>query len=109
MKLSTATLGFPRMGPRRELKFALEKHWRGDLDMAGLLAAHNAVTDKAWALQKNAGIDRITVGDDYLYDAVLAWVDALGIVSARHRQLPSTTNRLFAMARGIDGVTALSK
>lgn len=26
----THTLGFPRMGARRALKFALESHWRGD-------------------------------------------------------------------------------
>jgi 5-methyltetrahydropteroyltriglutamate--homocysteine methyltransferase len=109
MKLSTSSLGFPRMGPRRELKFALEKHWRGDLDLSGLLAVSNAVTDKAWELQKNAGIDRITVGDNYLYDGVLTWTDALGIVTTRYRELPSGTVRQFAMARGKDGMTALSK
>ncbi len=25
--IATANLGFPRIGPRRELKFALEKFW----------------------------------------------------------------------------------
>lgn len=109
MKLSTSTLGFPRMGPRRELKFALEKYWKGDLDFTGLISVSNAVTDQAWDLQKSANIEHITVGDDYLYDGVLAWADSLGIVSSRHRQLPSGPDRLFAMARGKDGSTALSK
>ena len=34
--ITTANLGFPRMGADRELKWALEQHWRGDLDAAGL-------------------------------------------------------------------------
>ena len=29
-------LGFPRIGARRELKFALEAFWRGDLNEAQL-------------------------------------------------------------------------
>ncbi|MEE7567401.1 hypothetical protein HH297_13890, partial [Xanthomonas sp. Kuri4-3] len=29
-------LGFPRIGARRELKHALESHWRGDIDAAAL-------------------------------------------------------------------------
>ncbi|MDR0735456.1 MAG: hypothetical protein LBF51_01260, partial [Zoogloeaceae bacterium] len=29
MTLRTHILGFPRMGENRELKFALERHWRG--------------------------------------------------------------------------------
>ena len=34
------TLGFPRMGAQRELKFALERHWRG---AAVDLASHDAI------------------------------------------------------------------
>ncbi|MEL0029016.1 MAG: hypothetical protein VW625_10250, partial [Perlucidibaca sp.] len=37
MSVTVATLGFPRMGPRRELKFALEDHWAGRLDDQALL------------------------------------------------------------------------
>ena len=29
--INTHTLGFPRMGAQRELKFALERHWRGEI------------------------------------------------------------------------------
>ena len=36
--IATANLGFPRMGADRELKWALEKHWRGDLDAGPALA-----------------------------------------------------------------------
>jgi hypothetical protein len=29
MTIQVATLGFPRIGPRRELKYALESYWSG--------------------------------------------------------------------------------
>ena len=32
------SLGFPRIGGDRELKKALEAHWKGELDEAGLRA-----------------------------------------------------------------------
>ena len=36
MTVTVATLGFPRIGPRRELKFALEDHWAGKTDAQAL-------------------------------------------------------------------------
>ena len=39
MAVTVATLGFPRIGPRRELKTALESYWSGKTDQAALLAA----------------------------------------------------------------------
>jgi 5-methyltetrahydropteroyltriglutamate--homocysteine methyltransferase len=30
-----STLGFPRIGPRRELKQALEQHWAGEIKREG--------------------------------------------------------------------------
>lgn len=114
MKLAptaTATLGFPRMGPNRQLKFALEKHWkRGGISQDELLEIAHGIECEAWNLQKAHGVDRITVGDHYLYDGVLQWSDALGILPARFRNVPRNgTERMFSMARGAFGITALSK
>jgi hypothetical protein len=39
MSVTVATLGFPRIGPRRELKTALEGYWAGKTDQIALLAA----------------------------------------------------------------------
>ena len=80
MKLSTATLGFPRMGPNRELKFALEKYWKGSIKADDLLTVAHDIEEQGWMLQKKAGIDRITVGDFYLYDGILAWNEMIGFV-----------------------------
>ena len=109
MSVSTSTLGFPRMGPKRELKFALEKYWKGDIDDVALVKAAHLVEDTAWKLQVDAGIDRISVGDHYLYDAIVSWTDWLGVVPARFQNVPRGFNRMFGMARGLEGATALSK
>lgn len=61
------------MGPNREMKFALEKHWRGALDEAEMLAVARNVEDQAWSVQMDAGVGLIAAGDHCLYDNMLAW------------------------------------
>lgn len=97
------------MGPNRELKFALEKYWKGDIDAAVLLSTANQVEELAWDMQNDAGIDKITVGDFCLYDNVLQWSEWLGIIPSRFTGMKPGVERMFAMARGVDGAPALSK
>ena len=97
------------MGPNRELKFALEKYWRGDIDAAALIAVANQVEELSWDMQNDAGIGKITVGDFCLYDNVLQWAEWLGIIPSRFRSMQPGMDRMFAMARGVDGAPALSK
>jgi 5-methyltetrahydropteroyltriglutamate--homocysteine methyltransferase len=112
-KISTGTLGFPRMGPKRELKFALEKYWQSPLGskdqyLTELLQVAQKIEDLSWDIQVNAGIERITVGDYYLYDGVLQWTEMLGIIPSRFQSLQPGYSRLFAMARGVNDAPALS-
>jgi 5-methyltetrahydropteroyltriglutamate--homocysteine methyltransferase len=44
-------LGFPRIGEKRELKFALEKYWRKDIDESELLAEVELVKQQRLAQQ----------------------------------------------------------
>mmetsp|Transcript_23993 Transcript_23993/g.54592 ORF Transcript_23993/g.54592 Transcript_23993/m.54592 type:complete len:776 (-) Transcript_23993:91-2418(-) len=104
--ISTGTLGFPRMGGKRELKFALEKYWKGTISEQELLLRANSVEEKAWNLQSE--IDHVTVGDHYLYDSVLSWSEFLGLFPKRFENCKPGLPRMFAMARGIDGAPALS-
>lgn len=108
--VSSSSLGFPRMGPRRELKFALEKYWKnGNLSSEGeLLATAFAIEQKAWTLQ-GSRVDKVTVGDYYLYDGILTWTEYLGIIPARFQNHEPGLKRMFAMARGSDGATALGE
>jgi len=105
---STAALGFGRMGPQRELKFALEKYWRSDITSDELLTVARMIEEATWDLQTEAGIERIAVGDYCLYDNVATWADMLGIVPSRFSSLKQGIDRMFATCRGIDGAEALS-
>jgi 5-methyltetrahydropteroyltriglutamate--homocysteine methyltransferase len=99
----THTLGFPRMGAQRELKFALEKFWRGDTDGEALEQVAAGVRERHWAAQSNAGLDFVTVGDFALYDHVANHIQLLGCEPARFKFHADTAPlaRYFSMARGI--------
>lgn len=99
------TLGFPRIGADRELKKALESHWKGDLDQAALQGIGRALRARHWQLQKDAGIDLLPVGDFAWYDQVLTHSLTFGVIPERFDNLRDAQGRptldtLFAMARG---------
>ncbi|PKM12922.1 MAG: 5-methyltetrahydropteroyltriglutamate--homocysteine S-methyltransferase [Gammaproteobacteria bacterium HGW-Gammaproteobacteria-3] len=95
-------LGFPRLGPNRELKFALERYWRGDIDPQALEAVAAQIRSDNWRLQANNGIDYIPVGDFSLYDTVLDTSVLLGVIPERFEAGPArgTLSNYFRMARG---------
>jgi 5-methyltetrahydropteroyltriglutamate--homocysteine methyltransferase len=106
MTIQTATLGYPRIGKNREVKKALEAFWSSKSDAETLLQTVRAIESANWKAQLEAGIDRIGVGDNTLYDHVLDWSIRLGLIPDRFRHL-SGTDQYFAMARGKDGIPAL--
>jgi 5-methyltetrahydropteroyltriglutamate--homocysteine methyltransferase len=97
--------GFPRIGAARELKFALERHWRGEQDEAQLEAAGRELRARHWALQRDAGLDFVTVGDFAFYDQVANHIQLLGCEPARYHfgADQSPLSRYFTMARGRSG------
>ncbi|CAK4208824.1 unnamed protein product [Aphanomyces euteiches] len=107
LDIDTGSLGFPRMGPNRELKFALEKFWRGAVDEAQLRAVAEKVETQNWAVQLERGIERVAVGMFSFYDHVLDWTSYLGTEPQRFQKIPNGLQRYFAMARGVDGIPAL--
>ncbi len=104
-RVTTSSLGFPRIGPDRELKRALEAHWAGRTDQATLLDAARAIRRMRWSLQRDAGIDIFPSGDFSLYDHVLDTALMVGAVPERFRrlELKSELDLTFAMARGAEG------
>ncbi|CDF34201.1 5-methyltetrahydropteroyltriglutamate--homocysteine methyltransferase [Chondrus crispus] len=104
--LSSATLGYPRVGRNREMKKALESHWGAQSTAADLHAVSEAVLVDSLRAQHAAGVARIAVGDHTLYDPVLDWTRRLGCVPPRFAHLPAL-DRYFAMARGVDDAPAL--
>jgi 5-methyltetrahydropteroyltriglutamate--homocysteine methyltransferase len=97
------SLGFPRIGRDRELKKALEAHWQGELDEAGLRAIGQRLRAEHWQLQKEAGIGLLPVGDFAWYDQVLGHSLTLGVIPERFRPAAGkpALETLFAMARGV--------
>ncbi|MDF2385497.1 5-methyltetrahydropteroyltriglutamate--homocysteine S-methyltransferase [Nostoc ellipsosporum NOK] len=108
MTVTVATLGFPRIGPRRELKFALEKFWSGKSTEAELLEAATGLRAAAWARQAALGADWLPSNDFSFYDHVLDTSLMLGAIPERYG-VPAGTADLgtyFAMARGTTGESA---
>ena len=102
--IQATNLGYPRIGPRRELKRALESHWAGELDVAGLERAAAAIEAANLQAQAQAGLDRVPAGDFSLYDHVLDATALVGAVPERFSRAPGAPVDLptyFAMARGV--------
>jgi 5-methyltetrahydropteroyltriglutamate--homocysteine methyltransferase len=79
----THVLGVPRIGPNRELKFAQEACWRGEIDEAALKAVASGIRQANWRRQHAAGLDFVTVGDFAFYDQMLNHVALLGCAPER--------------------------
>jgi 5-methyltetrahydropteroyltriglutamate--homocysteine methyltransferase len=106
MSITTATLGYPRIGKSREVKKALESFWRNDLPAEELLQIVQSVEEASWTKQAETGIEHIGIGDATLYDQMLDWSVRLGLIPSRFHGF-NGLERYFAMARGKDGVPAL--
>jgi 5-methyltetrahydropteroyltriglutamate--homocysteine methyltransferase len=94
--------GFPRIGPRRELKFATEGYWRGETPEHELLAVAKRIRLHNWSLMQQAGVDLIPSNDFSLYDHVLDTAALVGAVPGRygHDGGRVALDTYFAMARG---------
>ncbi|MCL7650783.1 hypothetical protein M8371_14250, partial [Klebsiella pneumoniae] len=55
MTIINHTLGFPRVGLRRELKKAQESYWAGNATREELLAVGRELRARHWEQQKTAG------------------------------------------------------
>jgi 5-methyltetrahydropteroyltriglutamate--homocysteine methyltransferase len=101
MSLSNVA-GFPRIGPERELKFATEGHWKGEVSEGDLLATARRIRLENWRFMQQAGIDLIPSNDFSLYDQVLDAIALVGAVPERygHGGGPVDEQTYFAMARG---------
>ncbi|MFR3137755.1 MAG: 5-methyltetrahydropteroyltriglutamate--homocysteine S-methyltransferase, partial [Lachnospira pectinoschiza] len=102
--MQTSVIGFPRIGTLRELKFASEKYFRGEISSQELLDTAKNLRKIHWTTQKNEGIDFIPSNDFSFYDTLLDTAAALGIVPRRYKELNlSGLDTYFAMARGYQG------
>lgn len=102
--MKTSVIGFPRIGKLRELKFASEKYFRGEITEDKLQETAKSLREEHWTLQKEAGIDYISSGDFSFYDGMLDTAVLLNAIPKRYRALNlSDLDTYFAMARGYQG------
>ena len=92
-------LGFPRIGAKRELKFALESYWKGQLSRDELKAVGAQLRKIHWEHQ--SGLNLVPVGDFSFYDQVLDISFTLGNLPERVQGFHGDVlDNYFRVARG---------
>ena len=95
----THNLGFPRIGARRELKFALESYWKGQSSRDELKSLGGQLRQRHWINQAN--LDLVPVGDFAYYDQMLDMSFTLGNLPERVRGFHGDPlDNYFRVARG---------
>ena len=94
--------GYPRQGPNRELKKAVEGYWAGRVSEQELQDVAAGLRRDTWRLLADSGIGEVPTGDFSLYDHVLDTSVLVGAVPERHRAAVAADPLAgyFAMARG---------
>ncbi len=102
--MNTSVIGYPRIGKDRELKFASEKFFNGELDEAGLQNVAKNIRKEDLLKQKEAGITYISSNDFSFYDNVLDTAFLFNVIPQRYKDLGlSGLETYFALARGYQG------
>jgi len=97
--VTTHNLGFPRIGAKRELKFALERYWKGESSREDLKALGAELRARHWGDQKD--LDLVPVGDFAFYDQVLDMSFTLGNLPERVQGFHGDRlDNYFRVARG---------
>ena len=97
--VTTHNLGFPRIGAKRELKFALEQYWKNESTRDELKAVGAQLRGRHWKDQ--ARLDFVPVGDFAFYDQVLDMSFTLGNLPERVRGFHGDAlDNAFRVARG---------
>jgi 5-methyltetrahydropteroyltriglutamate--homocysteine methyltransferase len=99
----THTLGYPRIGEKRELKKATEAYWAGKLTLAELEDTGRTLRRQNWLTQEKAGIELIPSNDFSFYDQVLDLSCLVGNVPPRFGWKGGEVDldTRFAIARGV--------
>jgi 5-methyltetrahydropteroyltriglutamate--homocysteine methyltransferase len=97
--VTTHNLGFPHIGAKRELKFALEAYWKGQSSLDALKQIGKDLRQRNWALQ--SGLHLAPVGDFAFYDQVLDMSFTLGNLPVRVQGFHGDPlDNYFRVARG---------
>ncbi|MBR8067522.1 5-methyltetrahydropteroyltriglutamate--homocysteine S-methyltransferase [Burkholderia ambifaria] len=97
--VTTHNLGFPRIGAQRELKFGLERYWKGESSRDELKALGAELRERHWNDQRY--LDLAPIGDFSFYDQVLDMSFTLGNLPKRVQGFHGDVlDNYFRVARG---------
>ncbi|WP_280293274.1 5-methyltetrahydropteroyltriglutamate--homocysteine S-methyltransferase [Nocardia abscessus] len=99
----SSILGYPRIGPHRELKRALEAYWHGSLDREELLAVGREIQETQFNELAATGLTQVPGNTFSFYDHVLDNALLFGAVPRRFEPYRDDLHPLdfyFLMARG---------
>ncbi|NIF44014.1 5-methyltetrahydropteroyltriglutamate--homocysteine S-methyltransferase [Burkholderia sp. Tr-862] len=97
--VTTHNLGFPRIGAKRELKFGLERYWKGESSRDELKALGAELRERHWNDQRD--LDLAPIGDFAFYDQVLDMSFTLGNLPKRVQGFHGDVlDNYFRVARG---------
>ena len=99
----SSSLGYPRIGPNRELKWLLESFWNKKINENDFLQNISNIKKNNWLTQRKAGVHFIPSNDFSLYDHVLDMCLTVDAIPERFKKLKNKKNKFdlyFAMARG---------
>ncbi|KAL2250891.1 5-methyltetrahydropteroyltriglutamate--homocysteine methyltransferase [Sesamum indicum] len=107
--MASHIVGYPRMGPKRELKFALESFWDGKSSAEELEKVATDLRASIWKQMSDAGIKYIPSNTFSYYDQVLDTTAMLGAVPPRYNWTGGEIgfSTYFSMARGNASVPAM--
>jgi len=106
--LGSTVLGYPRIGPDRELKRAVERYWAGTATAVELAKTAEALRAQTWTELAAAGLGSVPGNTFSYYDQVLDAALVVGAVPERFSRLGlAPLDLMFTMARGTEGVPAL--
>ncbi len=107
-KVISSSIGYPRIGEKREWKRALEQYWGGKISQEELIKLTDEIRLNNLKKQQDLGVDLIPVGEFSLYDHILDTSAMFGIVPERYNYTGGKLNldTYFAMARGAKDAVA---
>lgn len=101
----TGNIGFPSIGPHRELKTVVEGVWRGEKNSDEMIKEAKKLLLMRTTLQREKNIDFIPCGDFSLYDRMLDLAISFNCIPKRFRD--TKENLYFSLARGTENIPPL--
>ena len=107
--MASHIVGYPHMGPKRELKFALESFLDGKSSAEDLQKVAAELRTSIWKQMTDAGIKHIPSNTFSYYDQVLDTTAMLGAVPERYGWNGGEIgfDTYFSMARGNSSIPAM--